>query len=63
MGDRGAAASSAGVVPNRLGACCGLGQDVPIAGTVISSDIANVQDFLTVQGFDGDTIVTNPPYA
>ena len=32
------------------------------AGTVISSDIANGQDFLSAQGFDGDAIVTNPPY-
>jgi hypothetical protein len=33
------------------------------AGTVISSDIADGQDFLAAQGLDGDAIVTNPPYA
>jgi hypothetical protein len=33
------------------------------AGIVISSDIAEGQDFLAAQGFDGDAIVTNPPYA
>ena len=33
------------------------------AGTVISSDIADGQDFLAAQGFHGDAIVTNPPYA
>jgi hypothetical protein len=32
------------------------------AGTVISSDIAEGQDFLTFEGFDGGAIITNPPY-
>jgi hypothetical protein len=32
------------------------------AGTVISSDIAEGQDFLAADGFDGDAIITNPPY-
>ena len=32
------------------------------AGTVISSDIAEGKDFLTGEGFDGDAIITNPPY-
>ena len=32
------------------------------AGTVISSDLAGGQDFLAADGFDGDAIITNPPY-
>ena len=32
------------------------------AGTVISSDIAEGQDFLAADGFDADAIITNPPY-
>jgi hypothetical protein len=32
------------------------------ADTVIASDIAGGQDFLTVEHFDGDAIITNPPF-
>jgi hypothetical protein len=32
------------------------------ADTVVSSDISQGQDFLEADGFDGDGIITNPPY-
>jgi hypothetical protein len=44
---------------------CGTGQMVGVfsgIAKVIATDIETGQDFLRAESFDGDAIVTNPPY-